>query len=78
MNKTYETDLIIKRIRSFCNEELTPYRISKNSGMHPSTLNNILNGTFKDIRLSTLINICNGLDISLMEFFNDDLFTKKR
>lgn len=69
--------LIAKRIKNLSKQEiksLTPYRISKNGNMNPRTLNNFLNGNHKDIRISTICKICNGLNISLQDFFNDDLF----
>ncbi len=72
--------LLTKRIDNLCknnrinNKKMTPYRIAKNGNLNVSTLNNFLNGTFKDARFSTITKICNGLDISLQEFFNDDLF----
>ena len=77
MNNEKNAELIIQRIKDLCqsnNKKISPYRISKNSGMNPSTLNNILNGTFKDPRLSTIINVCNGLNISLKDFFDDKIF----
>jgi transcriptional regulator with XRE-family HTH domain len=68
--------LIIKRIKNLCEKEkhVTPYRIAKNVGMNPSTLNNILDGRFNDPRFSTIEKVCNGLNISLKEFFDDDIF----
>lgn len=42
--------------------------------MNPSTLNNILSGKFKDLRFSTIEKICKGLNISIKDFFDDNLF----
>lgn len=74
-------ELLTKRIDDLCkkknrvkNKKMTPYRISKNGGMNPSTLNNILDGTYTDPKFSTIIKICKGLDMSLKEFFDDELF----
>ena len=77
MDNEESAEVIIKRIKNLANKKnknITSYRISKNSGMNPSTLNNILTGKFKDPRFSTIVNICKGLDISLKDFFNNDLF----
>ncbi len=69
------SDLIIKRINELCLEHnLTAYKIAKNGGFNPRTLNSFLNGTRKDIRISTVKNICDGIGISVSDFFNDDLF----
>jgi len=72
-------ELIIKRIDNLCKrkdneKKLTPYRVAINAEMNPRSLNNILSGTIKDPRISTIKKICKGLNISLKEFFNDDLF----
>lgn len=47
----------------------------KTSGVPKSTINALL-GTEKNKlpRLPTLLHICEGLDINLMEFFNDPMF----
>lgn len=75
---------IATRIVTLCEKEskqeakaLTPYRVSKNGDMNPRTLNNFLNGNHKDIRISTIHKICKGLNISLQDFFNDDLFNER-
>ncbi len=71
----FDDDLIIKRINELLiDKNMTAYKVSKNGGMNPSTLNNILSGKFKDIRFSTIIKICNGFNISISKFFNDKLF----
>ena len=77
MNDEVSDEIIIKRIKCLSNKNnknLTSYRISKNSGMHPSTLNNILTGKFKDPRYSTIVNICKRLNISIKDFFDNDIF----
>lgn len=75
--KFTETDLVIKRIKELAknnNKKLTPYRIAKNGNMETSTLNKILDGTNKDIRLSTVGKLCKGLNMSIKDFFDADLF----
>ena len=80
-NEPNLTELIIKRINQLCqdqkqlnNKKVTPYKISKNGGFNPRTLNHIMNKTRRDIRLSTISKICRGLEISIKNFFDDDLF----
>lgn len=82
-NESDPHKLLTKRIDNLCKKQnrikgkkITPYRIAKNGELNMGTLNNFLNGTFKDARFSTIVKICNGLDVSLREFFNDDLFDK--
>lgn len=77
MNEEVSDEFIIKRIKCLSNKKnknMTYYRISKNSGMNPSTLNNILTGKFKDPRYSTIVSICKELNISIKDFFNSDIF----
>lgn len=45
------------------------------SGVPPSTLKNILYGTSKNVGIVTIKKLCDGLDISLQQFFNDSIFT---
>lgn len=76
MNNDKEAvELVIKRIRYLCNKnKISYYRFAKNSDILTSTLNSILNGTNTDVRISTIKRICKGFNITLREFFNDDLF----
>ncbi len=80
MNNIFDDKLIVQRIKNVIKEyrkkdiKMSAYKISLNSGMNPSTLNNIMSGKFKDIRFSTITKIAYGLNMSLREFFDDDLF----
>ena len=44
------------------------------AGIPPSTVKNILNGASKNPGVVTIKMICDGLGISLTEFFDTDLF----
>lgn len=68
-------DAIIKRITELCAEnEITFYQLSIISAVPPSTLKNILNGCTKNPGIITLQKICDGLDISVQNFFASDIF----
>jgi transcriptional regulator with XRE-family HTH domain len=43
-------------------------------GMTQSTLSNITSGRSKNPTVSTIKKICDGLDITLVEFFDTDVF----
>jgi transcriptional regulator with XRE-family HTH domain len=43
--------------------------------MTQSTINNIINTGSKNPTVSTVKKICDGLEITLSEFFDDELFT---
>ena len=81
VKETAITELIVKRINSLCtlgntinHKRSSPYRICRNGAITDSTLWDLLNGTTKDTKLSTISKICKGLNISIREFFDDDLF----
>lgn len=48
--------------------------LANKSGLSPSTLKNIMYGVSKNPGIVTIKIICDGLNISLSEFFNCDLF----
>ena len=66
---------IQERIIQLCKESgITINRLATISGITQSTLQNITSGRNNSITLSTLKKICDGLDISIKEFFNSPLF----
>lgn len=68
-------EAISQRIFQYIKEKnISVNKLATMSLLTQSTLNNIVNNHTKDIKLQTLIRICDGLDISLSEFFNSDLF----
>ena len=44
------------------------------SGISPSTLYSVLNEKSQNPGIVTIKKLCDGLDISLREFFNTDIF----
>lgn len=63
------------RILNLCNEHgITVNKLSTVSGITQSTLNNIVSGRNNSTTISTIKKICDGLDITLIEFFSDELF----
>lgn len=69
-------EAVALRILMLCEQrEITPNKLSIISGMTQSTINNIINTGSKNPTVSTVKKICDGLDITLAEFFDDDLFT---
>ena len=69
-------EAISERIFSLCHERgITVNKLSTISGMTQSTINNIINTGSNNPTVSTIKKICDGLDISLAEFFDNELFT---
>ncbi len=55
-------------------KKMSKYKLEKESGLTHSALRYIFNEVNKDVKFSTIVKICNALDISLTEFFNDPVF----
>ena len=53
---------------------ITPNKLGTISGVEPSTITSIFYGKSKNPGINTIKYICDGLGITLYEFFNDDLF----
>ena len=54
--------------------DLSIHGLAIKSGVAPSTIKNILYGKSKNPGIVTLKFICEGLNISLFDFFNTDIF----
>lgn len=69
------TQAIQKRIRELCSERnITVNKLSTICGITQSTLNNILSRKNNKPTVSTIKKICDGLEITLAEFFDTDYF----
>lgn len=69
------SEAVKNRIINLANKKnITLHKLSLESGISYSTLSSFINGKSKSPTLVTLLHICEGLEIELNEFFNDDLF----
>jgi len=48
--------------------------LSTISGVHPSTVKGIINGASQNTGIVTIKKLCDGLEISLTDFFDTDIF----
>lgn len=55
-------------------EQYTRYKLSYDAGMNPSNLNDFYRDKITYPRIDTLFLICDALNISLKDFFDDDIF----
>ena len=63
------------RILELCQENrITVNRLSTLSGITQSTLSNITGGRNNSTTISTIKKICDGLEISVQDFFRSELF----
>ena len=64
-----------KRIIELCEErKITVNKLAMISGITQSTLNNIVSGRNHSMTIATVQKICDGLDISVLDFFDSELF----
>lgn len=67
---------VVKRIEGLCRERnLTINAICNISGVTQSTVNDIVSGTTYNPGIVTIKKLCDGLGISVREFFDCDLFS---
>ncbi len=68
-------EAVAKRILALCREKgITINGLANVSGIPPSTIYSMLNEKSKNPGIVSLKKMCDGLEISLREFFNSDLF----
>lgn len=70
-------EFVVKRIYQLCKERgITPNALSYLAGVSQSTIKSILNGESKNPGIVTIKKICDGLEISLIDFFNTEDYKK--
>ena len=63
------------RILELCAQEgITVNKLATISGVTQSTLNNLTSGRNNSTTVSTVKKLCDGLEISIEDFFRSDLF----
>ncbi len=63
------------RILELCKKNgMTVNKLATESGVTQSTLNNIVSGRNNSTTISTIKKLCDGLSISVQEFFDSQLF----
>lgn len=64
-----------ERIAELCEEKhITINKLANISGIMQSTLNNIMSGRNNSTTISTIQKICDGLEITVTDFFDSPLF----
>lgn len=72
MNISYE---VANRILELCSErKITVNKLSTISGVTQSTVNDIVNHKAKNIGIVTIKKLCDGLDITITDFFDTQKF----
>ena len=68
-------EAVRERILDLCKQRnITINLLGIISGVTQSTLNNIVSGRNNSATVATIQKLCDGLEITITEFFTDDLF----
>ena len=68
-------EAVVDRLLFLCEQKnITPNALARISAVPPSTLKNILNGGSQNPGIVTLKMLCDGLEISIPEFFETPIF----
>lgn len=65
------SEKLIKIIRE---RDITVNKLASICCLTQSTVDSIINGKSKNPKLLTIVRICEGLNITLKEFFDDEIF----
>lgn len=69
------SEAIASRIVELCRErQITVNKLSTISGVTQSTVNDIVNHRSKNIGIVTIKKLCDGLSITITDFFDSDIF----
>ena len=68
-------EAVSKRLSEFMQaKDMTQYQLFMKSGVPKSTISNIINCTYTSMKLRVIHELCQGLGVSIIEFFNSPLF----
>ena len=71
------SEAVKQRILELCRERnITVNKLSTICGLTQSTLNNLMHRENSSPTVATVKKICDGLEITMAEFFNSDIFDK--
>ena len=69
------SEAVAERILELCKENnITVNKLSNISGVTQSTVNDIVNHRAKNIGIVTIKKLCDGLDLTITDFFDTDIF----
>jgi transcriptional regulator with XRE-family HTH domain len=68
-------EAVRERILELCRQrKITVNKLGTMSGVTQSTINNIVSGRNSSTTVSTVKKLCDGLDITINDFFNSEIF----
>lgn len=70
-------DAVVLRLQEICAENNITYNdLANRSGITPSTIYSMMDQSRRDISLVTIKKICDGLEITLSDFFDSKIFNE--
>ncbi len=68
-------EAVANRLLELCGQKgLSVHALAITSAVPPSTLKNVINGGSKNAGIVTIKKLCDGLEISLFDFFDTEIF----
>lgn len=68
-------DAVVLRLDEICQERRIKYNeLATLSGVTPSTVYSLMDKRRRDLSVVTLKKLCDGLEISFVEFFDNNIF----
>lgn len=68
-------DAVAERFKELCSQRgIKTNELANLAGVTPSTVYSMLDPKRREVSITTIKKLCDGLDISLVEFFNCNLF----
>ncbi len=70
-------EAISRRLKELLQEKgMTPYQLYIKSGVPKSTIGNVINCSYDSVKLRIIHEMCQGLGISITDFFASSLFNE--
>ncbi len=71
----YVKDAVVIRFQELCRERnIRPNELANRSGVTPSSIYSMLDPARRELRISLIKKLCDGLEITLGEFFTAPIF----
>lgn len=68
-------DIVVKRFKELCDErKIKPNELATLSGVTPSTVYSMMDDSRRDVSITVIKKLCDGLEITLGEFFCAECF----
>lgn len=68
-------DAVVLRLQEICAENNITYNdLANRSGITPSTIYSMMDKSRRDISIITIKKICDGLELTLSDFFDSKIF----